>query len=79
MAREIGCRCVDGVRLGVVLDMWVDDDAVAVNPDGDDEPVGWVKQVGTERRACGWLRRSRLQAHAGFDPACPDCGDPALV
>ena len=53
--------------------------AVALDPDGDDEPVGWIKQVGTERRACGWLRRSRLQKHAGFDPQCPDCGNAALA
>jgi len=53
--------------------------AAAVDPDGDDEPVGWVKQVGTERRACAWLRGSKLQAHLGFDPTCPDCGNQALV
>ena len=53
--------------------------AVALDPDGDGEPVGWIKQVGTERRACGWLRRSRLQEHVGFDPQCPDCGNAALA
>jgi hypothetical protein len=36
--------------------------AVALDPDGDDEPVGWIKQVGTERRACGWLRQSSCRS-----------------
>ena len=53
--------------------------AAAFNPDRDDEPTGWVKQVGTERRACAWLRGSKLQKHSGFSPGCPDCGNTALV
>lgn len=53
--------------------------AAAFDPDGDDEPTGWIKHVGTERRACAWLRHSRRQAHTGYDPDCPDCGDERLV
>lgn len=53
--------------------------AAAFNPDGDDEPTGWIKHVGTERRACAWLRYSRLQTHTGYDPNCPDCGDERLA
>lgn len=53
--------------------------AAAFDPDGPQEPAGWIKQVGTERRACGWLRKSARREHAGFIPECPDCGDETLI
>ena len=53
--------------------------AAAFDPDGPQEPAGWIKQVGTERRACGWLRKSARREHAGFIPECPDCGDESLI
>lgn len=53
--------------------------AAAFDPDRDDEPVGWIKQVGTERRPCGWLYRSTRQEHLVFTPGCPDCGDESLA
>lgn len=53
--------------------------AAAFDPDSDDEPVGWIKQVWTERRACGWLRKSTRREHLGFDPECPDCGNQTLA
>ena len=54
--------------------------ALAFDPDDlGSEPAGWVKQVGSERRPCGWLRRSVLRLHVGFDPECSDCGDESLV
>lgn len=53
--------------------------AAAFDPDEDEEPVGWIKQVWTERRACGWLRKSERREHLGFDPACPDCGNESLA
>ena len=54
--------------------------ALAFDPDDlGSEPAGWVKQVGSERRPCGWLRRSVLRLHVGFDPGCSDCGDESLV
>lgn len=53
--------------------------AAAFDPDGPQEPAGWIKQVGTERRACGWLVKSARREHAGFIPECPDCGDETLI
>ena len=53
--------------------------ASAFDPDGDDEPVGWIKQIWTERRACAWLRKSDRREHLGFDPRCADCGNEALA
>lgn len=42
------------------------------------EPEGWVKQVGTERRACGcYLRGPRL--HPGYVADCVYCGDESLA
>lgn len=47
--------------------------------DRGSEPVGWVKQVGTERRGCKSYYRSKIQEHEGYDPDCPDCGNEALA
>lgn len=53
--------------------------AAAFDPDGPQEPAGWIKQVGTQRRACGWLWKSARREHAGFIPKCPECGDETLI
>ena len=54
--------------------------ALAFDPDDvGSEPVGWVKQVGSERRPCGWLRKSVGRLHVGFVPGCVECGDESLV
>lgn len=53
--------------------------AHAFDPDNEASvPPGWIKEVRTGRRPCAWVFRSKLQQHHGFDPACPDCGNPAL-
>lgn len=49
------------------------------DPDRGQEPAGWVKAVGTERRACANYHRSQLRLHTAYDPECPDCGNEALV
>lgn len=48
------------------------------NPDIGEEPTGWIKEAGTERRACAHLYRSKIKAHQGYDRDCPDCGDESL-
>lgn len=48
------------------------------DPDKGEEPTGWVKEVGTERRACASYIRGRRE-HGGYDPACPDCGNERLA
>ena len=48
------------------------------DPDQGEEPVGWVKEAGTERRGCAWYYRSTLKAHRGYDPECMDCGNELL-
>jgi hypothetical protein len=54
--------------------------ALAFDPDDvGSEPVGWVKQVGSERRPCGWLAKSVGRLHVGFEPACVECGDESLA
>jgi hypothetical protein len=48
--------------------------ALAFNADEGDEPLGWIKEVGTERRACaGYYPRIR-DGHKTFVFTCPDCG-----
>ncbi len=49
------------------------------DPDIGEEPAGWVKEVRTERRCCAAYYRSTIQAHNGFDPDCPDCGNESLM
>lgn len=49
------------------------------NPDEGEEPTGWVKEPGTERRGCAWYYRSRIKAHRGYDPDCADCGNESLA
>lgn len=53
--------------------------AHAFDPDNEaSDPPGWIKEVKTGRRPCGWLIRSKLQQHQGFGPTCPDCGNLTL-
>lgn len=49
------------------------------DPDAGEEPIGWVKEVGTERRGCAAYYLSEIKAHKGFDPDCPDCGREELA
>ncbi len=52
--------------------------AAAFNPEAGEEPIGWVKEVGTERRACnGYYPRIR-DGHLAYDPDCANCGDERL-
>jgi hypothetical protein len=46
--------------------------ALAFNPDAGEEPLGWLKESGTERRACGW--KYPAGPHMGYFPTCPQCG-----
>lgn len=42
------------------------------DPDSGGEPVGWIKEAGTERRACaGYYPPGPHREHV---PECPDCG-----
>lgn len=45
--------------------------AFLFNPDAGEEPIGWVKEAGTERRACAWLFPAG--EHKGYDPECQHC------
>jgi hypothetical protein len=56
----------------VVLRCW------GFDPDKGEEPIGWIKEVKTERRGCAWYRRSQIKKHEGYDPDCPDCGNESL-
>jgi hypothetical protein len=47
------------------------------DPDAGEEPVGWIKEVGTERRCCASYYRGGRR-HKRYDPACDDCGNEAL-
>lgn len=49
------------------------------NPDLGEEPTGWIKEAGTERRGCAWYYRSKIKAHRGFDPDCSECGNELLA
>lgn len=49
------------------------------DPDRGEEPIGWVKEVRTERRGCAAYRLSKIRAHRGYDPHCPDCGNEKLA
>lgn len=61
----------DGLTLTVLR-------AGTFDPEAGEEPVGWVKEVGTERRACAaYVRGGRR--HRVYDPSCPDCGNAALA
>lgn len=48
------------------------------DPEAGEEPAGWVKEVGTERRACAAYHRG-ARLHRGYDPDCSDCGNEALA
>lgn len=43
------------------------------NPDAGEEPEGWVKEAGTDRRPCGSLFPPRGE-HRAYVAACPACG-----
>lgn len=43
--------------------------------DPHDEPVGWVREVSTQRRACAHLYPPG--EHWGYSPECPRCGQVA--
>lgn len=50
------------------------------DPDAGQEPVGWIREAGTERRACGWYYpANKYGAHQFFDPNCLFCGDEKLA
>jgi hypothetical protein len=46
--------------------------ARAFDPDAEEEPLGWVKEAGTERRACAW--HFPAGEHPTYDPSCSRCG-----
>lgn len=47
------------------------------DPQAGEEPEGWIKEPGTERRACGWYFHGP-KAHQTYVAACPACGDEGL-
>lgn len=47
------------------------------DPEAGEEPVGWVKEVGTERRPCASYPRGGRR-HPTYDADCPDCGNEEL-
>jgi hypothetical protein len=51
---------------------------VGWDPDAGEEPTGWIKEVGTERRNCGaYIKGPRL--HMTYVAGCEHCGDEALA
>jgi hypothetical protein len=51
--------------------------AGAFDADGGEEPIGWIKEIGTERRSCASYYRGGRR-HKRYSPDCPDCGNEAL-
>jgi hypothetical protein len=51
--------------------------AAAFDPDRGQEPVGWIKEIGTERRSCASYYRGGRR-HKEYDPTCEDCGNEDL-
>jgi hypothetical protein len=53
--------------------------AYAFDPDAGEEPTGWIKEAGTERRACAFYFPRGKARHTAYDPDCGECGiDPRL-
>lgn len=46
--------------------------------DPSSEPEGWIKQPGTERKACAGYYPRILDGHQRYLADCPNCGDEAL-
>lgn len=52
--------------------------ALAFDPAKGEEPIGWVKEVLTERRACSGYYPHQTNDHQAYDPDCQFCGDETL-
>ncbi len=47
--------------------------ALSFDPDAGEEPAGWVKETGTNRRPCASYLTGPRQ-HEKYVAECPDCG-----
>lgn len=49
--------------------------ALTFDPNNGEEPVGWVKEAGTNRYACQHRYPRPSNGHVRYDPDCQFCGD----